>query len=71
MTHEGAPWCSRTFEDMTERMDDMNLDVTADDVLVLRNAGRRARRHAEAGYCDPEETAQQGVKDMVRISTRA
>jgi len=30
------------IEDMTERMDDMNLDVTADDVLVLRNAGRRA-----------------------------
>jgi dihydroxy-acid dehydratase len=44
--------------------------VTADDVLVLRNAGPRgAPGMPEAGYMPiPKKLAQQGVKDMVRIS---
>ena len=52
------------------RMDDPNLDVTADDVLVLRNAGPKgAPGMPEAGYLPiPKKLAQQGVKDMVRIS---
>src|ERR1700681_2948870 len=55
---------------MTARMDDMNLDVSADDVLVLRNAGPKgAPGMPEAGYLPiPKKLAQQGVKDMVRIS---
>src|ERR1043166_3561681 len=39
MTHEGRAVVFENIEDMTLRMDDMALDVTADDVLVLRNAG--------------------------------
>jgi dihydroxy-acid dehydratase len=36
---------------MTLRIDDPNLDVTADDVLVLRNAGPKgAPGMPEAGY---------------------
>ena len=44
--------------------------MTADDVLVLRNAGPRgAPGMPEAGYMPiPKKLAQQGVKDMVRIS---
>jgi dihydroxy-acid dehydratase len=44
--------------------------VTADDVLVLRNAGPKgAPGMPEAGYIPiPRKLARQGVKDMVRIS---
>jgi dihydroxy-acid dehydratase len=44
--------------------------VTADDVLVLKNAGPKgAPGMPEAGYLPiPRKLAQQGVKDMVRIS---
>jgi dihydroxy-acid dehydratase len=70
MTHEGRAVVFDSVEDMTERMDDPNLEVTADDVLVLRNAGPKgAPGMPEAGYLPiPKKLAQQGVKDMVRIS---
>jgi dihydroxy-acid dehydratase len=70
MTHEGRAVVFENIEDMTLRMDDMNLDVTADDVLVLRNAGPKgAPGMPEAGYLPiPKKLALQGVKDMVRIS---
>jgi dihydroxy-acid dehydratase len=70
MTHEGRAVVFENIEDMTLRMDDMNLDVNADDVLVLRNAGPKgAPGMPEAGYLPiPKKLAQQGVKDMVRIS---
>ena len=44
--------------------------MTADDVLVLQNAGPKgAPGMPEAGYMPiPKKLAQQGVKDMVRIS---
>ena len=46
------------------------LDVTADDVLVLRNAGPKgAPGMPEAGYLPiPKKLGRTGVKDMVRIS---
>ena len=51
MTHEGRAVVFENIEDMTGRMDDMTLDVTADDVLVLRNAGPKgAPGMPEAGY---------------------
>jgi len=70
MTHEGRAVVFETIEDMTLRMDDPNLDVTADDVLVLRNAGPKgAPGMPEAGYLPiPKKLARGGVKDMVRIS---
>ena len=51
-------------------LDDPDLDVTADDVLVLRNAGPKgAPGMPEAGYIPiPRKLARAGVKDMVRIS---
>ena len=70
MTHSGRAVVFDSVQDMTERIDDPALDVTADDVLVLRNAGPRgAPGMPEAGYLPiPRKLAQQGVKDMVRIS---
>jgi dihydroxy-acid dehydratase len=55
---------------MTLRVDDPALDVTADDVLVLRNAGPKgAPGMPEAGYLPiPRKLLREGIKDMVRIS---
>ena len=70
MTHRGRAVVFDSVQDLTERIDDPALDVKADDVLVLRNAGPRgAPGMPEAGYLPiPRKLAQQGVKDMVRIS---
>ncbi len=70
MTHSGRAVVFQSVQDMTERIDDPALDVKADDVLVLLNAGPRgAPGMPEAGYLPiPRKLAQQGVKDMVRIS---
>jgi dihydroxy-acid dehydratase len=70
MQHTGRAVVFESVEDMTLRIDDDALDVTADDVLVLRNAGPRgAPGMPEAGYLPiPRKLARAGVKDMVRIS---
>ena len=70
LQHTGRAVVFESVEDMTLRMDDPNLDVNADDVLVLRNAGPKgAPGMPEAGYLPiPKKLAQKGVKDMVRIS---
>ena len=70
MQHEGRAVVFDGLEDMTNRLDDPDLDVTADDVLVLRNAGPKgAPGMPEAGYIPiPKKLARAGVKDMVRIS---
>ncbi len=70
MKHEGRAVVFDSIEDMTARMDDTSLDVHADDVLVLRNAGPKgAPGMPEAGYLPiPKKLAQAGIKDMVRIS---
>jgi dihydroxy-acid dehydratase len=59
-----------SVEDMALRIDDPDLDVTADDVLVLLNTGPKgAPGMPEAGYLPiPKKLGRQGVKDMVRIS---
>ena len=59
-----------SLEDLSARIDDPDLDVTADDILVLQNAGpRSASGMPEAGYLPiPKKLAAQGVKDMIRIS---
>ncbi|CAH1677771.1 putative dehydratase IlvD1 [Hyphomicrobiales bacterium] len=70
LSHTGRAVVFRSVEDMVRRMDDPNLDVKADDVLVLTNAGPKgAPGMPEAGYIPiPKKLAQAGVKDMVRIS---
>jgi dihydroxy-acid dehydratase len=70
LQHTGRAVVFESVEDMTLRVDDPDLEVTADDVLVLRNAGPKgAPGMPEAGYLPiPKKLARQGVKDMVRIS---
>jgi dihydroxy-acid dehydratase len=70
LRHTGRAVVFDSVEDMTARIDRADLDVNADDVLVLRNAGPKgAPGMPEAGYLPiPMKLARQGVKDMVRIS---
>src|SRR6202044_3793915 len=70
LQHTGRAVVFESVEDMTLRVDDPALDVSADDVLVLRNAGPvGAPGMPEAGYLPiPRKLARAGVKDMVRIS---
>ena len=67
--HEGRAVVFSGLEDLAARVDDPALDVAADDILVLQNAGPHAAGMPEAGYLPiPKKLAQAGVKDMVRIS---
>ncbi len=70
MQHAGRAVVFDSAEDMAARIDRTDLDVHADDVLVLRNTGPKgAPGMPEAGYLPiPMKLARQGVKDMVRIS---
>ena len=70
LQHTGRAVVFDSVDDMAARIDAPDLDVTADDVLVLRNTGPvGAPGMPEAGYLPiPRKLAQQGVKDMVRIS---
>ena len=70
MEHEGRAVVFENLEDMALRIDDLNLDVLAEDVLVLKNIGPLGGPGMpEAGYLPiPKKLALQGVKDMVRIS---
>ena len=70
MQHEGRAVVFDSLEDLAARIDSPELDVTAEDILVLRNAGPKgAPGMPEAGYLPiPKKLAQRGVKDMVRIS---
>ncbi len=67
---EGRAVVFTSLEDLAARVDSAELDVTADDFLVLQNAGPRSGvAMPEAGYLPiPSRLARAGVKDMVRIS---
>ena len=70
MSHEGRAVVFENAEDMAARIDADDLDVTADDILVLKNIGPKgAPGMPEAGYLPiPRKLARAGVKDIVRIS---
>ncbi len=70
MQHEGRAVVFENAADMAARIDADDLDVTADDILVLKNIGPKgAPGMPEAGYLPiPRKLGRQGVKDMVRIS---
>jgi dihydroxy-acid dehydratase len=59
-----------SLEDLAARIDDPDLDVAADDFMVLQNAGPTSvAAMPEAGYLPiPRKLSSKGVKDMVRIS---
>ncbi|HEX4770661.1 MAG TPA: IlvD/Edd family dehydratase [Bryobacteraceae bacterium] len=70
LQHTGPAVVFDSVREMTERLDADDLEVTADSVLVLRNAGPKgAPGMPEAGYIPiPRKLARLGIKDMVRIS---
>ena len=70
MKHEGRAVVFEDAADLAERVDRDDLDVKADDILVLKNIGPKgAPGMPEAGYLPiPRKLARAGVKDMVRIS---
>jgi dihydroxy-acid dehydratase len=70
LQHTGRAVVFTSLEDLAQRVDRDDLDVRADDVLVLQNAGPKgAPGMPESGYLPiPRKLARQGVKDMVRIS---
>jgi dihydroxy-acid dehydratase len=67
---EGKAVVFEDLEDLANRIDDDALDVTKDNVIVLKNAGPKgAPGMPEAGYIPiPMKLAREGVKDMLRIS---
>jgi dihydroxy-acid dehydratase len=70
LEHEGRAVVFSSLDDLAARIDDPDLDVLAEDILVLQNAGPKSPSGMpEAGYLPiPRKLARQGVKDMVRIS---
>jgi len=70
MRHEGPAVVFKDIVDLKARIDRDDLDVTADSVIVLQNAGPvGAPGMPEWGQLPiPKKLLQQGVRDMVRIS---
>jgi dihydroxy-acid dehydratase len=70
MEHEGRAVVFENLEDMANRIDRDDLDVTPQDVLVLKSIGPKgAPGMPEAGYIPiPRKLARAGVKDIVRVS---
>ena len=70
LEHEGRAVVFSSLEDLAARIDSPDLDVEAEDILVLQNAEPRSPSGMpEAGYLPiPKKLAKAGVKDMVRIS---
>lgn len=70
LVHTGPAVVFKDYNDMAERIDDPNLDITADSVIVLQNAGPQgAPGMPEWGQLPiPQKLLKQGVRDMVRIS---
>ena len=70
LQHRGKALVFSSIEEYDKAVDDPDLDVDADTVLVLQNAGPRGYPGMpEVGNMTiPRKLAEQGVDDMVRIS---
>ena len=69
MEHTGRAVVFENSADLAARIDDPNLDVKAEDILVLKNIGPLGATMPEAGALPiPTKLARAGVKDMLRIS---
>ena len=70
LKHSGRAVVFDGLEDLANRIDSEELDVSEEDILVLRYIGPKgAPGMPEAGLIPiPKKLARQGVKDMVRIS---
>lgn len=70
MTHRGRAVVWDSLDDYLRDADDLAIDITADDVLVVRNVGPKGYPGMpEVGNLPlPRALLEQGVTDMVRIS---
>ena len=70
LAHEGVVEVFENLEDLANRIDSDDLNVTKDSILLLKNIGPiGAPGMPEAGLIPiPKKLAKQVVKDMVRIS---
>lgn len=70
LQHRGPAVVFENYKDLKARVDDDALEVTADSVIVLKNAGPRGGPGMpEWGQIPiPKKLLKQGVRDMVRIS---
>src|SRR5437899_87704 len=69
LQHKGRAVVFEDYNDLQTRLDDPTLDVDADSVIVLKNAGPvGAPGMPEWEVPIPKKLLQQGVRDMVRIS---
>jgi len=70
LSHRGRAWVFDTVEELNEAMDRDDLDIGAEDVLVLRYAGPKGYPGMpEVGNLAlPRPLVRQGLRDMVRIS---
>ena len=67
---EGRAVVFNSLEDLAKRVDDPDLDIQAEDIMVLQNAGPKSSSGMpEAGYLPiPKKLSSKGIKDIVRIS---
>ena len=70
LRHEGRALVFDRLEDYLAVVDDPDLDVTADDVLVIRGAGPKGYPGMPeiANVALPKKLLEAGVRDMVRVS---
>jgi L-arabonate dehydrase len=70
LQHRGPAYVFETYEQMREQIDSLDLPVTRDSVLVMKNCGPKgAPGFPEWGHIPmPKVLLEQGVSDMVRIS---
>jgi dihydroxy-acid dehydratase len=70
LQHTGPALVFDSYDEMNKAVNDLDLDVTADHVMVLRNAGPiGGPGMPEWGMLPiPKKLLRQGVRDMVRIS---
>ena len=68
--HQGPARVFDSYPELKEAIDDEDLDITADHVLVLRNAGPQGGPGMpEWGMLPmPKALLKQGIRDMVRLS---
>ncbi|MDQ0586378.1 dihydroxy-acid dehydratase [Variovorax paradoxus] len=69
LQHTGRALVFDDYPALKKAVDDPELDVTGDDILVLRNAGPKGAGMPEWGMLPiPTKLLKQGVKDMLRLS---
>lgn len=69
LRHTGRALVFDDYPHLKAAVDDPDLDVSADDILVLRNAGPKGAGMPEWGMLPiPTKLLKQGVTDMLRLS---